>query len=637
MEQYENNVSEVLAFLDENDYSDSVKRLHQRCYEDFASFLQVDGLPEPMSVVDLWLQSNKPIWNERTYSGYKYCMVQLQDIYEAGYIKPDHICHQKPPYEKLSSVFQELINTYLEKSIRLNSISEAGLNQARIACARFLCHVTACGITDISAVSYDTVISFYYSDHHRSKRAKGRCMEEVRFFLAYLNEHGWLCKKGLSVVLSCLLIDQVTKIEAVSGMIGKKISPQTDFPADEFYESIRQFADCLRSHHYSYTIIKNSRHTLTLLFIFLDMHGIGYDPLTAQAWFEEAKPFLGKGWKASRKTLEQFRQFVAEGDIIPGTCTVYKPDSRKSLPEWCRTVLTDFLLLKQREGFEPSTVTLYRSSVTRFLLYMTSHGVNSFQSVTPQLIKDFNTDDVHSTNEAKRAYNSKIRGFLFYLWEEGMVKSETLAYSLPASSAPKERSVKILSEDEVRRIEDYCSESRSPIAFRDAAILYLGLYMGLRGSDICNLRYTDIDWHSRKLSIIQQKTLTSLSLPIPVKVANAIYRYLVKGRPESESPYLFIRSTVPHGRLNRTACRAALIRALSGTPERGGGFHITRKTFASSMLNRGLVRSRVSETLGHRDTETVNKYLSLDERRIQLCALSLKETGISPKGGLFNA
>lgn len=636
MKQYENNVKEIMAFLDRNGYSYSVKRLHQRCYEDFASFLKANGLPEPQSAVDLWLQSKKPFWNGRKYSGYRHCMIQLQDIYEAGYIQPDHICYQKPPYDKLSSVFKELIDMYLEKSIRLQSIYKGGLNPARIACARFLCYVMACGITDIGKISYDTVISFYYGDYHRSKSTKGVYIDEVRFFLSYLSEHG-LCRKGFSVVLSCLLIDQVTKIETVSGKICERITPQTDFPADEFYESIGQFTDCLRKHHYSDTVVKSNRHTLTLLFIFLDMHGIGYYPLTAQAWFEEARPFLGKGWKSSRKTLEQFQQFVAEGDIIPGSYTVHKPDPRKDLPEWCKTALTDFLLLKQREGYRPSTVTMYRSAVTRFLQYMVNCEANDFQSITPQLIKDFNSADIHSTNEAKQAYNSKIRGFLFYLWEERLVTSEALGYSLPASSAPKERVVKILSDDEVRRIEEYCSKSNNPIAFRDAAILYLGLYMGLRGSDICNLRYTDIDWNSRKLSIIQQKTLTSLSLPIPVKVANAIYNYLIKGRPESERPYLFIKSSVPYGKLTREACNSALKRALSGSMESGGGFHITRKTFATNMLNRGLVRSKVSETLGHRDTETVNKYLSLDERRIQSCALSLKETGLSPTGGLFNA
>jgi hypothetical protein len=42
----------------------------------------------------------------------------------------------------------------------------------------------------------------------------------------------------------------------------------------------------------------------------------------------------------------------------------------------------------------------------------------------------------------------------------------------------------------------------------------------------------------------------------------------------------------------------------------------------------------IIDSLGHSTDETVNEYLSLDERRIRLCAMSLAEAGIQLKGGL---
>ena len=57
-----------------------------------------------------------------------------------------------------------------------------------------------------------------------------------------------------------------------------------------------------------------------------------------------------------------------------------------------------------------------------------------------------------------------------------------------------------------------------------------GIRMGLRASDVINLKLTDIDWRRRSISIIQEKTKTSLTLPMPVPVGNAIYRYIKEDR-----------------------------------------------------------------------------------------------------------
>ena len=44
----------------------------------------------------------------------------------------------------------------------------------------------------------------------------------------------------------------------------------------------------------------------------------------------------------------------------------------------------------------------------------------------------------------------------------------------------------------------------------------------------------------------------------------------------------------------------------------------------------------ISDSLGHSTNGTVHKYLSLDEERMRFCALSLEDTGISYKGGVFH-
>jgi len=91
---------------------------------------------------------------------------------------------------------------------------------------------------------------------------------------------------------------------------------------------------------------------------------------------------------------------------------------------------------------------------------------------------------------------------------------------------------------------------------------------------------------------------------------------------------IFISHRVPYGRLNRIVCRKALHKALPG---KLGGFHVTRKTFASRMLINGVQIGRIAETLGHATNQSVMTYLSTDDENMRKCAISLD--GIPVKGG----
>lgn len=82
-------------------------------------------------------------------------------------------------------------------------------------------------------------------------------------------------------------------------------------------------------------------------------------------------------------------------------------------------------------------------------------------------------------------------------------------------------------------------------------------------------------------------------------------------------------------------CTKALWRIL---PERkdvkGGGFHVTRRTFATNLLRNHAGIDDVMDALGHRDSTSVMKYLLLDDERSRKCGLSLESTGLLLRGGL---
>lgn len=222
--------------------------------------------------------------------------------------------------------------------------------------------------------------------------------------------------------------------------------------------------------------------------------------------------------------------------------------------------------------------------------------------------------------------------FLEYL-EEGVLWNKPMLHkALQCQCADKEKVTVVFNDDEMSRIAAFCRGSATPYELRQSAMVLLGLRMGLRASDIVNLKFADIDWAKQTVSIVQTKTLKSLSLPLPVEVANSLYRYVRDGRPRSESLFLFIHHRVPFKNLGREACRQA-IHAILGDNVRGG-FHTTRRTFATNLLRAGVGVNTIIDSLGHSTDDTVFEYLSLDEGRIRLCAMSLAEAGIPLEGGL---
>ena len=155
-------------------------------------------------------------------------------------------------------------------------------------------------------------------------------------------------------------------------------------------------------------------------------------------WFSQIKSLLGSGWKQHRRSLCQFLYFLNTGSIMSGyTGNPQKVRAEELLPSWLRSPLADYLSLLKREGWQPSTIDMQRSSNLRFCKFLQSTGIDSFAKVTPSLLRDFNLQDRHNTPEGKAAYNCRIRSFIIYLYEQGLVDDPYLYKALPTISSPK--------------------------------------------------------------------------------------------------------------------------------------------------------------------------------------------------------
>ncbi len=311
----------------------------------------------------------------------------------------------------------------------------------------------------------------------------------------------------------------------------------------------------------------------------------------------------------------------------------WQPLQIDRLPDWSRNIILGFIEERRREGVSPKTLTMCRSGGYRLFSFLEGKGIDRPDKITPELIKEFHNTDRHSTPESKNAYSIKVRQLLSYMADLNLAP-KNLYLSVSTQCAPRRSIVNVMSGEMVSAVYDYRTKASEPLELRDAAIVMLGLRMGLRASDIVNLKVDDFDWSKKTLSIVQQKTRKAITLPVPVDAGNSVYKYVMGGRPRSGvggAGYVFVCHLAPFGNVTRQVCRDALKRIMSEYGLEllsGEGFHITRRTFATSLLAAKVTLDGVSNALGHERPETSEVYLARDEENMRLCPLPFESVGV---------
>lgn len=470
-----------------------------------------------------------------------------------------------------------------------------------------------------------------------SKDTKALTINHAAQMLQFWGAEG-LCPENFHLLLNSDLYPQILRLadfpDFAKDIIQKASVESLDFPADEFWDTISPFKEVLNRHGYVGTTLYLADHALTVLYLFLDIHSLGFHPDIMWTWFSEIKKNLGHSWLHWRRVLKTYEDYTLYGDILPDSKYQYEASSFDLLPDWCSQAIDSFLNQKRREFREKGTVRSYRYSCIRFCRFLLENGHESFKNLCPTVIKAFARQDEHKTFKGRASTFVVVRGFLCYLYENHYTDASNLDRCLAAGTAPVEKIVDVLTDDQLKRIDDFRKTHHEPIELRDIAIVLLGVRMGLRASDVLNLRFSDIDWIKHEISIIMVKTKTQINLPIPVEVGNAIYAYIRNGRPKTGGEFIFIRSKAPYGKLTGKVCTKALYRLLPERKSVAGGFHVTRRTFATNLLRNHAGIDEVMDALGHRDPSTVMKYLLLDDERSRKCGLSLKDAGIPMEGGL---
>jgi integrase/recombinase XerD len=217
---------------------------------------------------------------------------------------------------------------------------------------------------------------------------------------------------------------------------------------------------------------------------------------------------------------------------------------------------------------------------------------------------------------------TSLRSFFRFLRAEGL-RSDRLEDAVPM--VPHRRSCvpRHLDQASFARLLGTLDAS-SPRGLRDRAIILCIARLGLRASEVVQLRLEDIDWRNATVRVRRRKTGHGALLPLPRQVGAALADYLQHGRPDTGSRQVFVLHWLRVGTpISTSIVGRAVDHALerAGIDAPGRGANRLRHSLATDLVRREVSLPEIAGLFGHSSLATTSIYASVDLAALRQVAL----------------
>lgn len=281
--------------------------------------------------------------------------------------------------------------------------------------------------------------------------------------------------------------------------------------------------------------------------------------------------------------------------------------------------LTELLLAKD---YTPLAARRREEVLSAFIAWAKVNGAEHVEDMTRSLTRRYvahlrEQPNVrfggHLSSETQHSRASVVRMFLrFCAREEWLDEKVAAHFDMPRKSR---KVVQVFTAEHYARLmraTDACN--LLSLRLRDKALLSLMLDTGARAMEVCSLTRDAVFTAPHESYIrVEGKGRSQREIGIGKRATLALHRYLTKGRPKSEQPYVFLsrggKPLTPNA-IDRVLYR---LRDVAGREHFEGvrvSAHTLRHTFAVNYMEQGGDIFKLSRLLGHENITTTQRYLS---------------------------
>ena len=172
---------------------------------------------------------------------------------------------------------------------------------------------------------------------------------------------------------------------------------------------------------------------------------------------------------------------------------------------------------------------------------------------------------------------------------------------------------------------------------RDKLLFAVGLYTGLRISEIIAIKMSDVFTTSGgvrntlKITRLKKKNTVYSNIPIHPKLREqlASYKDLLDAQDKddsaySPSPWLFPSTDNPESHIGRIRAHHILTEAFDSVNIEGASTHSMRRTCLTNMSRAGIPLRTIQEISGHSNLGQLQEYLAVDPADSHKAIMSLK-------------
>lgn len=275
--------------------------------------------------------------------------------------------------------------------------------------------------------------------------------------------------------------------------------------------------------------------------------------------------------------------------------------------------------LNIERNYSNYTIKNYLIDITEFITYCNNFNKN-YLNIKYTDIKSYLTHlyekKYKSTTISRKI--SALRTFYAFLYDKNIVDKNVFEYiTLPKK---EKRLPKYLSNDDIDEIFKIIDIS-TPLGIRNRLILELLYGSGLRVSELCNIKLSDIDFSNKSIRIIGKgKKERIVYYGEPCKRIIDLYlngtRDEILGKNKNE--YLIIGNKKSNKSLSVRSVELILNNIIESTSlNKNASPHTLRHTFATHLLNDGCDILIVKELLGHSSLDTTGIYTHISNERLR--------------------
>lgn len=266
-----------------------------------------------------------------------------------------------------------------------------------------------------------------------------------------------------------------------------------------------------------------------------------------------------------------------------------------------QVALTNMENTLQLKGYSPNTYKTYINEFSQLLYFLKDKPVDALDTET---IKAYLLICAKKWRLTENQINSRFNAIKFYF--EQVLHREKIFLDIPR---PKKASIlpKVINAQDIKKMFAVTEN------LKHNTMLKLCYGMGLRVSEIVNLKITDIDGKNMQVLIERGKGKKDRYVNLPESILLQLREYFKEYKPKQ---YLFEGQY--GGKYSLRSAQQVFKDALNKAKiNKRVGIHSLRHSYATHLLENGTDISYIQKLLGHNDIKTTLIYAHVSKRDIK--------------------